>query len=208
MILWKTAVSAVLNQNNNSAEGGQTYRQRIPSSDISNAGRPYTRVTFNASSTEALTLNPIYIGQRADSGDAYDFQATPVELKFSGSSGFAIGAGQTIKSDPAEFMIPTGKDLIISFYTPGDASHTGFAQITKSGWSFYYKGGNDAATVNATGYNAANGYLINVSLVEAGTTGGGGIGISPYPILTKRWWQGWRQKAGLWQPKELGLTTT
>jgi len=206
MITWATAASAAL-FNDFSTSNGYTYRQMIPSSDISNAGRPYTRVTFKVSAKRPLTLNPIYIGQKADSGDAYDFQTTPVELKFSGSSGFAAAAGQIVTSDPALFTIPIGKDLVISFYVSGDSGHNGFKKDQKVGWNYYYKGGNDAATVNATGYFTVGDASLSVSLVEAGISTGAGIGISPYPILTKRWWQGWRQKAGLWQPKEIGLTT-
>ncbi|HOD52901.1 MAG TPA: hypothetical protein PKJ08_00100 [Candidatus Cloacimonadota bacterium] len=202
MINWLTAASATFTRTY-SPGSGYTRRQLIPSSDISNSGRPYTRVTFNNSISDiSLSLNPVYIGQKADSGDAYDFQTTPVELKFSGSSGFSIAAGQTITSDPALFTIPTGKDLLISFYESGSSR---LSNGVKNGWNYYYKAGNDAATVNATGYAAFYNTVLSISLIEAGILSGGGIGISPYPILTKRWWQGWRQKDNLWQPKEIGL---
>ncbi len=130
----------------------------------------YVRVTFKSSSDSPLTIGNAYIGQAADAGDAYDFQTTPVELLFSGVSGFAIAANTTIVSDAAVYSIPSGKNLVVSAYCSGDASHGNVMKDnTSAGWSNYYKLANDASTVNATGYISNTGaHVVAVSLIEAG----------------------------------------
>lgn len=203
---WLTAASAALDADNNSTTTNYTWRQLIPSASISNTGNPYTRVTFKASSGEALTLNPVYIGQKADSGDAYDFKAAPVQLLFGGNAGFAIGAGETQVSDSAAFSIPAGKDIIISYYTSGDASHNGFrVKSSMTNWQPYYKSGNDAATQNATGYSAytAN-YSLGISLVEAGYDLSANKVTWFFMETLKRKWD---SISGIYRPRDLGLVT-
>lgn len=132
---------------------GYTHRQIIAAGSLNHTGLLYVRVTFAAAAAQALTIGVAYIGQAADSGDAYDFAATPTELLFSGGHGFAIAAGASIVSDQTTFSIPSGKNLIVSFYVSGDATHDDVRGVAaQSGWTNYWKLANDPATVNTSGY--------------------------------------------------------
>lgn len=175
MTTWLTAVAATLN-----ADGGwsgYTPRNIISSSVISNAGLAYVRVTFKSGVAGGMVVSNAYIGQKADTGDVYDFKSTPVELLFSGVSGFSIGANTSIVSDSAAFSIPSGKDIIVSLYIS-----SGYARVNNSvtGWSNYYSSGNSAGTVNASGYSSLGGYSVGVSLIEAGYEDAGGSGLLIY----------------------------
>lgn len=209
---WLVSASATLDSDVTIAVTN-TIRQFIPAADIANAGKALVRGTFKASSAVQLITSKVFIGQGADAGDNIDFQATPTELLFGGGHGFTCAAGATIVSDPAVFTIPAGKPLVLSWYlsTAGGGGHQ---YGTNANWLTYYKAGDDAATVNISGYAAfgANGSY-GVLLIEASTIGGESfIDLSGYGRMcelvkekVKKYWQGWSLKNGLFQP-ESGLS--
>lgn len=201
---WLNAYSASLDTDANATTTNYTWRIIFPTALLSNTGNPYVRVTFKASSSEALTLDPCYIGQKADSGDAYDFQAAPVQLLFGGNAGFAIAAGATQVSDSAAFSIPAGKDIIVSFYTSGDASHNGFLRQTVATIASYYKSGSDASTQNATGYSSYGTYNLSVHLIEAGYDLSANKCTWFFMETLKRKWDSIN---GIYRPRDLGLVT-
>ena len=169
-ITWVTSFTGTLAADNVNT-GGTTWRFGIPNADISNTGLSYVRVTCHSASAVAWTLGNMYIGQKADSGDYYDFQAAPTQVTFSsGSAGFAIGADSTIVSDTISFSIPAGKDLIISLYgsnTSNDGIRISVAGVHSG--STYYKAGSEAATQNATGYSLYGYYNFGIALIESGS---------------------------------------
>jgi len=158
--------------------GGQsnnTIRVIYPSAQLTNTDYTSTRVTLYAASGEALQIGVMYIGNKAGSGDAYDFADTPVQVTFDGgaaSKALAIGANGV--SDWVNFKIAAGADIIISFYVSGNGTNDGFrAQTGETGFLSYYKAGNDASTVNATGYSALSADVSRAVLkIEATTTTG------------------------------------
>jgi len=67
----------------------------IPANDLSNNGTK-VRVELEANSANTTTVVDVYIGERASSGDAYDFQTgTSTQLTFSGGTGTTISAGNS-----------------------------------------------------------------------------------------------------------------
>lgn len=134
---------------------GYTFRTVFLSSALSYTGLTFCRVTFRSQDvTNGLTVAKAYI-QTAGAGDAYDFSATPVQLTFNGgNANFSIGINATITSDPAVFTIPPSTNIVISGYTTA-ASGVGGKSGLGAGNRLYNKAGDDAATVNATGYSAS-----------------------------------------------------
>jgi hypothetical protein len=201
---WKTAASASITTDFNTNSNGYTWRQVVSSGDISNTGRPYVRVSFKSSSGGVFNIDKAYIGQAADSGDAYDFNAAPVELLFSGASGFNLSANSTIVSDTTPFAIPSGKNLVVSWYSNQGLNEQNMKKDAKTNWNAYTKAADDCTTTNTSGYatTGANSSY-GISLIEAGANVGG---VMMYFDRLK-WKALWQPKGGIWQPNNPGLVT-
>ena len=109
-----TAFSVTLNTND-SGDGGYSFRTRV-TTEAGSGGQ--VRVRFVASTAAAFSLNNASIGKgvvspASPSPGFYNTQATPVELLFSGLSGFAISAGQSIVSDWANLTWHGGDGLVV-----------------------------------------------------------------------------------------------
>lgn len=132
-------------------------------------GGTQVRVTFKAGSAEGGNITNAYIGHAAGAGDAYDFEAAPTQLLFSGAAGVNIGVGATVVSDPVTFTIQAAKNLIVAFRSNGDTGADSFARnLSVTGADQYHKNANDAATVDKTGYtlNSA-GATVGVLRIES-----------------------------------------
>ncbi len=164
---WVTSASSGIDANSG-LHANRTIRVLINSAGLTNTGMSGVRVSFKASSAEILGIGAAYIGQAADAGDAYDFQAAPVQLLFGGAGSVEIAAGGTVVSDEAVFTIPAGKNIIVSFYVVNNTSKDGvLSKNSVANWMSYYKDAtNDASTVNASGYSSST-YTFAVSLVES-----------------------------------------
>lgn len=110
------------------------------------------RVALTAGSTN-FQIGAAYIGHQAGSGDEYDFAATPVQLTWSASGSTTIPTGTTVYSDWVPFVWDKTSSIIVSVYISGNASNDDFgSKITNGLYRAFFKAGNDASTVNATGY--------------------------------------------------------
>jgi len=162
---WLTAAQSAASDTDAGGWNGYTIRQIIDTSEISNTGLAFIRVSISAASGEAYTFSNMYVGHAAAAGDVYDFESTPTEVLFSGGSGSALSSGQTKVSDQTTFQVSASKNLIVSFY--GASANDGVAaRGTETGWSAYWKNANDAATVNATGYALSGNDVLGIFLVE------------------------------------------
>jgi hypothetical protein len=118
------------------------------------------------------TFAKIYIGHKAAVGDAYDFEAAPTQVLFSGSAGGTVSTGG-LQSDATTFALDETKDLIVAIY---HASSTNVPRDSASaGYALYYKAGDDAATVDATGYSTSGysgqaHYVQQIDIVTADIT--------------------------------------
>jgi hypothetical protein len=134
-----------------------TLRERIDTSRLLPGSQ--LRLTIN-NGVDALTLAACYV-QIAASGAAgdYTFATTPVAVTWAGSASLSIAGGAGDRtSDPINLSITAGTPLIISgFVTTNNLSRLSVI----SGISTFFKAGNDAATVAATGYSVPsfNAYL-------------------------------------------------
>ena len=123
-----------------------------------------SKVRLTVDSTgQPLNLGAMYCQVRNMAGDLYDFETTPIPVTFGGSGTISTGSGSVYVSDDIPLVQNATKDLIISAYfnSTSTLQRTGAVD----GLSHFYKSGNDAATVNATGY-AEQTHAVMVTKVE------------------------------------------
>ncbi|GAA0623244.1 hypothetical protein [Thalassospira tepidiphila] len=158
----ETVIASAAASTNSSGNTGRTVRQRIAAAAISSGGQSVS-VTFKASSSAGLTIGSAYIGIAAASGDAFDFASTPVQLLFSESGSAVISAGATATSDFSSLDFEGTDDLIVAFYISAGDIQFG---SPSANWNAYYKTGDEASTVDATGYTADTGKTYGVTGVS------------------------------------------
>lgn len=122
-------------------------------------------MTFQAGSGQ-LELSKVYIGEAAASGDPYDFAATPTQVFFNGGNAATglLNASEKIASDTISISVDATKNLVISFYCPTNGI-AGTVE-TLANFTAYTKSGDDAATVNASGYSTAARDLYALQKIE------------------------------------------
>lgn len=95
------------------ANNDATSRSRLPAT-TSLPGRGLVRATFKAAAGSALTVDNASVGVWDGVAAKADTLLTPIELKFAGASGFALGAGAKITSDWAVVAgITQGSSIVI-----------------------------------------------------------------------------------------------
>lgn len=153
-----------------------TVRVVLKSALLSYTGLVYARVTFQSQdATNGLTVSKAYIGAAASAG-SYAFAATPRQLLFSAAANFAIGVNTTQVSDGVAFSIPASTDIVISFHISALSGFGGKSGLA-SGNRLYYKAGDDAATVSASGYTAStDGTIWPIIKIETAPEAGGIMG--------------------------------
>ena len=151
---WLNVITPITGDANKLAWTGYTGRILVPTADISYLGGSQLRVTWYASSLAGFYISKAYVQHAADSGDAYDFASTPTQILFGGNAYANISAAGNITSDAFPFILIAGKNLIFSFYVEAGKETTDDIrqQSSKTGWMAYSIAGDDAATVNTTGY--------------------------------------------------------
>ncbi len=130
-----------------------TLGLRVESAQLSNTGGSQIRVTITGGSGEGISLAAVYIGMAAASGDAYDFETTPTQVLFSGSSSVVAAAGVAVVSDAVTFSVEASKAVLLTTFADSAANDTSF-QITagQTGFAGFYKSANEPALVDKTAY--------------------------------------------------------
>jgi len=153
---WQDSMVETLGGN---TSGWQNYNMRQvispPALSIDGAA---VRVVFEADDFLGATLDDVYIGEQATSGDAYDMKASnpsPTQIKVSGAGSFSVPVGLTVTSDRVDFPITTTKSYVIAIHfaaTPNTGLRT--AVNSKPGMSSYYgsTGASEANTANVGVY--------------------------------------------------------
>ncbi len=137
--------------NTQGGTAGQTYRMHIPSADVTSA-EGLISLKFAFATTSDYTIDACYIGNRATSGDVYDFDPDRVQVTFNGGdAGVTVGTSVDVTSDGVAYTVDGSRDLIVS--VAFNASQPGNPNRVDMNGIFYYKAGNDASTVDATGYS-------------------------------------------------------
>jgi len=89
--------------------GAENYSIRTVCRNMNGAGNSVT-VTFNGSTAGTFTVDNASIGIQSSQ---YNTVSTPVELKFSGVSGFSLSAGSSITSDAATLTVARGDSIVV-----------------------------------------------------------------------------------------------
>lgn len=136
------------------------------------------RVTFQASTSSPMILDHASIGIQAGAGNAWDTTLTPVELKFSGVSGFNISATTTITSDWANLVISSSAGTVASRTMTTQGSGWGGFSIRQvvspiTGGSPVVVIMDNNASANNVAYVASDNAYYTGSATYASTTPGG-----------------------------------
>lgn len=116
--------------------GGVTLRPLFNSSVLSSSGSQ-VRLVLQAASTTGFTIDKLYIGQQATSGDPYDMLASgpaPAQFLVGGSGLMTCGPGGTITTDALSFSLDHTKNHVIAahFSAASDIKSTnGVSGVTR-----------------------------------------------------------------------------
>jgi hypothetical protein len=183
-----TAQSTVFTATPNAANGGDTgvtYRAFIVPS-INSLGQ--VRVSIQASSFGGLAASRVSIAKSnsvPNTGVAANFvaTATPVELKYSGSSGFSVASSVVATSDWTNFSWTTSDGLLVSIFwgTPENAMQT--TGLTAQDQTAYFST-DITLTSNGTGsfISAASAGLVEALIKIETQSGGGGASTGWLPL--------------------------
>lgn len=147
----------------------QTFRQVFNSSLFTNNGSAL-RLTFEAHSSSTTRVEAVTLNHAAASGDAYDFESAPTTVTFNdGDAFFEISSGATVVSDTITFNYDSSKNLVVAFHIANDSGKDDVRQVSGLGGNYIYynkAGGDDTATVDASGYGVDSGRVNCISKVE------------------------------------------
>ena len=140
-----------------SGNAGYTYVMRMLAAGLTLPPAAITRVryTFKAGAGNSLKITNCYTGHQASSGDVFDFDTTPVQVTFDGgnTASSVMTSGGSTASDWITFAYNKTDALLCAFYmgTSGQDA-PGYVSSPGTNYGDYWKSGNDAATVNKSGY--------------------------------------------------------
>lgn len=160
---WVDSFSQVLNADS-ANWNGYTMRQLIGAALISSSGTTI-RLVLEACAGSGVSIDEIFIGEKAAAGDAYDMKASapaPTQFQVDGSNSFTILTSETATTDPLTFSLDETKDYIVSVHFNGLSDIRARSAVT--GANNYYKAAtSQAGTADVTGY--ANGGTV-VGLIQ------------------------------------------
>lgn len=157
---WVTATSWTPDKND-SGWGGFTLRVRIAAAQMLAGSK--MRITLENGSNP-ISMAACYIQTRNMSGDLYDFSTTPIQVLYGGSGTVVSGSGGTFLSDDIMLSQDASSDIIIACYFNASTNLRGKDGVT--GWSYFYKAGDDSTTVDASGYSGPFATAVMFPLVE------------------------------------------
>lgn len=149
---------------NESSWNGYTTRVVIDWASLVGESASELRLTMMGGTTDTIVSPHLYVQKQAGSGDVYDFLTTPVEPLFGGSSGFTSTNGSEEVSDGVSLTLGPSDLIVVSWHIQtGDVMRYSSGA---TGIDTYYKSGDDAATVNVSGYSSISGHIYGISKLE------------------------------------------
>lgn len=161
---WQVAYSQALDLNS-TGWSGFNLRMRVNSSLLALSGTQ-TRLTLQASTLASCAIDGLYIGNRASSGDGWDFESgTQVQVLVGGSATFTVSANTETVTDAIAFALDNTKDVIVAVHFNTTSAVRGANGITNT--VQYNRGAaNETATANVSGYSTLNNALRLVNKIE------------------------------------------
>jgi hypothetical protein len=153
---------------NTSGFADYNIRNVLGASNLSGSGTQI-RVEFQSGTVSGydLPLSGAYVGEKASSGNSWDFDGNQVQLLFGGSSSKTILSGEKFFSDWVSFSVDDTKDLIVSFAITASTNNS-TAYSSTLGNSMYYKSssGSDVGTTAPSSYSTVGTANYCVSKIE------------------------------------------
>lgn len=154
---WTDSFVSPQNAGTSSGWNGFTLRQLIGAAALSSSGT-YVRIVLETVTGGSFTVDGVYIGEQASTGDAYDMKASapaPTQLLFNGSASVTCN-NSTVTTDPLPFAIDETKSYIVTMHFSNTSTVKAGSSIT--GVTAYNKAAvNEAATADVTGYSGTAG---------------------------------------------------
>lgn len=163
---WHSVFTSSLSSTGGGDINGQCFRNEIPGSVFTN-NYSKVRLTLQPDESYNAVFSGVYLGKKASSGDAWDFQTTPVQVTKSSSGTFTLTANSgSHVMDETIFSGVAGDAMIISMAWNGSTrsstqSHTGFPLHLKTSG-----GAADVATVNASGFSTIGQGVVLIKEIE------------------------------------------
>lgn len=154
------------------ADSQGSFRCVIP---ITGGALDQVRVRFVSHSGLGWATTNVSIG--IWTGVTMKTTATPVELLFSGSSGFSIGSGSTITSDWVNLTGFTSSDklvVVMDFTSSAVSMRTGVTGVDLNYLFGAVASYNSADPTGLGGWGSGLDWVYGVNLIETQSTGGGG----------------------------------
>jgi len=128
------------------------------------------KVALYGGDSAGLSIQSAYVGHRAGSGDAWNFDGNQVQLTFNGGFAAAVApTGDTILSDEIDFDFDNSVDLIVSVGVASDISQDDtYGTTVKSGYTTYQKASayTEAGDTTQTGNILSGQALIALASIE------------------------------------------
>lgn len=159
---WMTVQTNTVNSDN-TGWAGYTMRQVLAASRLTDASGSQIRFTLQAATSNPIAVTKMYVQLKG--AGTYDFSTTPIQVLSGGSASFTVPTNSSLVTDGAAFTYTGTADIVVSIYTSGT---TGYKMSqTSSGDTNWFKAGDDAATVGASGYSQTFNEYDVFPLVEA-----------------------------------------
>ncbi|MEV0975424.1 SGNH/GDSL hydrolase family protein [Streptomyces sp. NPDC049915] len=134
------------------------------------AGGPRVRLRFdNTFAGAPVRIGAATVALRAPGAAGAVPAAAPVALSFDGAAGVVIPAGAQAVSDPLDFAVPAGADLLVSFHLPGPVTAAPVHRLGQQR-SYLSEPGDHTADVSPAAYTAT---LTSRPLLTGVDVGGG-----------------------------------
>lgn len=160
--------NAALGANTSGAETNTCQRQEIDASIMADQDANWIRVKFAAYTSEGWTMDQAYVGEKASSGNAWDFDGNQVQLTFNDSVSVTVPAGSTMWSDWVALSTTGSINKIVSCNVTSDTSNDAMARESGvSGYTRHAKNSSDeAGTTAPTGFTSNGTNLGFVKAIE------------------------------------------
>lgn len=161
-IVWTQTFSQSLTGN---STGWLNYnlRQVLNSSLLSTSGTA-ARLTLTCP-VGGCSIDALYIGHQALSGNPYDFDGGQVQVKVGGSGSFSVGSASSVLTDSIAFALDHTKNVVIAMHFNGSSA---IGVGSASGATYYYAlTANEAsATIPSGSYSDNTSSVALIAMIE------------------------------------------
>lgn len=163
---WRTAYGPIsLTTDEAPLPSAYNYVFRIPAATVVDWDIE-ARLVIRAPSTGSAAYQAMWFGHAAASGDGFDFDSVPVQIKVGDNGAFSVGNGEALITDPFALARIPGRDLLIAYELPIGSRYRKNLSGPPASVGYWKSGSGDSATVNKTGYGSHSPFSASVERIE------------------------------------------